>query len=136
MYVALYDQWGMELRETRWVTASVTAFGPHGSQDPAKGYAPGGTIEETFGTIEPVFGPHGSQDPANGYIRGSGDTIVVGASEPVFGPNGSQDPARGYVAGNPGHEVTLNLCGTAIMVRAYDAQTETWSNVLDIDSGC
>jgi hypothetical protein len=136
VYLSLYDQWGMELHETRWVTASEATFGTNGSQDPANGYARGGTIEEMLGTIEPAFGVNGSQDPANGYVSGSDDSIVVGASEPVFGPNGSQDPASGYVPGNPGREVALNLCGTAVMVRAYDAQTAVWSNMLDVDPGC
>lgn len=136
VYLALYDQWGMELHETHWVTASVTTFGPNGSQDPANGYVQGGTIDGMLGIIEPVYGPNGSQDPANGYVRGSDDTMVVGIIEPVFGPNGSQDPASGYIPGNPKDEVALILCGTALMVRAYDAQTEVWSNVLDIDPGC
>jgi hypothetical protein len=136
VYVVLYDQWGMELHETRWVTASDTTFGSNGSRDPANGYARGGTIEEVLGTIKPVFGVNGSQDPANGYVHGSDDSIVMGASEPVFGLNGSQDPASGYLRGNPGHAVARNLCGAEVMVRAYDAQNAAWSNVLDIDPGC
>jgi hypothetical protein len=124
VYFALYDQWGLELHETRWVTASVTVYGANGSIDPASGYLQGGTLSELFGTAESVFGPNGSQDPANGYVR-------VGTTESAFGPNGSQDPANGYVASRPG-----NLCGATVMARAYDVQSATWSNVSDIDVGC
>lgn len=37
VYIALYDQWGMILNETRWVAASESIHGPNGSQDPAQG---------------------------------------------------------------------------------------------------
>jgi hypothetical protein len=124
VYIALYDQWGIELHETRWVTASVTVYGANGSQDPASGYLQGGTLRELFGTIGSVFGPNGSQDPATGYVE-------VGTNGSAFGSNGSQDPAIGYVAGQTG-----NLCGATIMARAYDLQAATWSNVSDIDLGC
>lgn len=78
VYVALYDQWGMQLHETRWINASGTAYGP----------------------------------------------------------NGSQDPATGFVRGEPGHEIVSSLCGATAMARAYDEQTDAWSNMLDVDAGC
>ena len=136
VYIALYDQWGMQLHETRWINASQTVYGPNGSQDPAAGFVEGGSANETFGTLETVYGPNGSQDPANGYIRGTSDTTIVGGSETVYGPNGSQDPATGFVPGKPGREIAGSLCGTTVMVRAYDQQTATWSNMLDADVGC
>lgn len=108
VYVALYDQWGLDLYETRWVTASETIYGPNGSQDPATGFSRGGAIAETFGASPTVYGLFGSQDPATSYdVRG----------ESVSGPFGS-------------------LCGTTAMVRAWDMQTEAWSNLLDVQAGC
>lgn len=136
VYIALYDQWGMQLHETRWINASRTVYGPNGSRDPANGYDRGGTVNETFGASETVYGPNGSQDPANGYVRGTSDTTIVGGSETVYGPNGSQDPATGFVQGEPGREIAGSLCGTAVMVRTYDEQTATWSDMLDVDVGC
>ena len=48
VYVALYDTWGQHLYETRWVTASVEAYGINGSTDPAQGFKAGGKILEKF----------------------------------------------------------------------------------------
>jgi hypothetical protein len=107
VYVALYDQWGMELYETRWVTASETIYGPNGSQDPATGFSRGGVIAETFGASPTVYRPFGSQDPATSYVP------VEAVSEP-FG----------------------SLCGTTAMVRAWDVGTAAWSNLLDVQAGC
>jgi hypothetical protein len=104
VYVVLYDQWGQQLHENRWVTASASVDRIDGT---GYGSLQGGTINETFGSLGAIAGPHGNQDSANRYV-----------------------------AGNPKHEVADNFCGTAIMVRAYDAQTELWSNVLDIDPCC
>lgn len=101
--IALYDRWGVQHYESRRAIASDAAFGLNGSQDPALGYIPGGSIRELFG-----------------------------ASEPVYGPGGSQDPATGYVSGVD----SVNLCGASLMVRAYDARTDQWSNVFDVDPAC
>lgn len=103
VYIALYDQWGKQLHETRWVTASDAVYGPNGSQDPATGFSRAGTIN-----------------------------AILGASEAIYGPNGSQDPARGYVAGAS----FPSLCGAEVMARAYDEQTDTWSDLLDINADC
>lgn len=48
VYILAYYQGGMDLLETRSVVASDAIFGPNGSADPARGYAPGGTFTETF----------------------------------------------------------------------------------------
>lgn len=50
-YVALYDQLGAQLYETRWLTASPTIYGRNGSLDPATGFSRGGTLSETFGQL-------------------------------------------------------------------------------------
>lgn len=104
VYVVLYDQWGQQLHENRWVTASATIDRIDGT---GYGSVQGGMIDETLGSSGTIAGPHGNQDPVNQYI-----------------------------AGNPKNEVALNLCGTAVMVRAYDAQTEAWTSMLDVDPGC
>ena len=57
-------------------------------------------------------------------------------SETVDGPNGSQDPATGFVRGDPGGEIARSLCGTTVVARAGDAQTATWSYLLDANAGC
>ncbi len=58
------------------------------------------------------------------------------ASSATFGPNGSQDHATGYLRGILDTDVIGSLCGTSVMVRAYDARAAAWSNMLDIDTGC
>jgi len=106
VYIALYDGWGEMLHETRWVASSPTVYGPNGSQDPAQGYLVGGGIEESFAQVQ----------------------------DPVYGPNGSQDPARGYVSGDS--RGIGSVCDGPMMVRAFDQRTASWSNMLDVESGC
>ena len=106
VYVAFYDAWGRQRYETRWVVASQAVYGPNGSEDPANGFSSGGTISETFGASEVIYGPNGSQDPANGYVH--------------EGSHGDFD----------------SLCGTTVMVRAFDEQKNAWSNMLDVDTNC
>lgn len=133
VYIALYDGWGTTLHETRWVASSPTVYGVNGSQDPAQGHVQGGQIREAFVTSrEPVYGANGNQDPAQGYIAGDEG---FQAHEAVYGPNGSQDPAQGYVAGDDSQERAA-ACAAPLMVRAFDQQTASWSNLLDVDSGC
>jgi hypothetical protein len=71
IYVAVYDQWGARLYETRWVTASESEWGLY----PGDGFVAGGSFNATF----------------------------------------------------------EHLCGATVMARAYDKQTATWSNLLDIE---
>jgi hypothetical protein len=78
VFIALYDGWGEQLLETRWVMASETVSGPIGSLDPATMYVAGGVVFESY-------------------------------SDPCYHP---------------------------VMVRAYDQATDSWSNVLDVVSGC
>ncbi|MEJ7901812.1 MAG: hypothetical protein WKF63_08175 [Thermomicrobiales bacterium] len=133
VYVALYDQWGATLHETRWVASSSTVYGANGSQDPAQGFVAGGRIDESFAHFrQTVYGANGSQDPAQGYIAGDEGFQT---REAVFGPNGSQDPAQGYVPGNSGEEF-VTACDAPLMVRAFDQRTASWSNTLDVNLGC
>ncbi len=80
VYIAMYDQWGMQLYPTRWVFASTPVFGPNGSQDPAQGYVRGGSIREVFTDTPAIYGPNGSQDPANGYVAASSAGNLCGAT--------------------------------------------------------
>jgi hypothetical protein len=130
VFVALYDQWGTTLQEHRWTVATTTVYGTNGSMDPAQGYVEGGKIAEGFDLFrETIYGPNGSMDPAQGYVAGNYEPEFV---EAFYGPNGSQDPAQGYV---PAHTVEL-ACDAPLMVRAYDNQTQAWSNTLDVLIGC
>ena len=134
VFVALYDSWGNQLLETRWTNASLGNYGPGGSQDPAQAFVPGGTIHESFDLFgQETFGPNGSQDPARGYIPGSDLTYDAVT---VYGPNGSQDPAQGYVEGSSVSRIAGIACDQSVMVRAFDKQTATWSNLLDVDASC
>lgn len=75
VYIALYDQWGTDLEETRWTSASITVYGTNGSLDPAQGYSPGGSVAQLS-------------------------------------------------------------CDQPLMVRAFDRQTDSWSNLLDVELAC
>lgn len=79
-----------------------------------------------------VFGTNGSGDPASGFDGGGTINELFAATGTVYGLDGSQDPANGYVKGTEAE----SLCGASVMARAYDAETEAWSNLIDIGSGC
>jgi hypothetical protein len=48
VFIGLYDQWGKQAYETRWVVASQPTYGLDGSLDPAAGYVSGGWVNEVF----------------------------------------------------------------------------------------
>ena len=48
VFIAIQDPWGERLYETRWTSASETTFDMLGHDDPALGFRPGGTVNETF----------------------------------------------------------------------------------------
>jgi hypothetical protein len=133
VYLAVYDRWGTELHDHVWTVASTAHYGTNGSADPAQGYVPAGTIDAVIDLYPAtVYGTNGSQDPAQGF-RQSVDAVPAPAA--IYGPNGSQDPAQGYVPGVD--QVTVGVsCGRDLMVRAYDQQGATWSNLLDIRAAC
>jgi len=99
VYVAIYDTWGAELHETRWTTASVAAYGPNGSLDPALGYRAGGRVGEAFA------GLCGTAIMVRAFDRQAAvwtnllDIDAASITSAFFGPNGSIDPAMGYRAG-------------------------------------
>lgn len=109
VFIALYDRWGVLEQETRWVTASESVYGPNGSLDPARGYQAGGNVREAFAIdFGTIYGPNGSQDPAQGYRRG---LTAVEAGQ-------------------------FASCPNSLMVRAYDQQTDAWSNLIDVEDAC
>ena len=64
------------------------------------------------------------------------ETRWVTASPTVYGRDGSADPAAGLHRGGTLDEVFAHLCDSTPMVRAYDQETATWSNWLDVNPGC
>lgn len=133
VYIAVYDRWGVENHAHLWTVASPAVFGPNGSADPARGYTPAGTVHEVIDLLpSTVYGPNGSQDPALGHTPGFD---AVQASAAIYGPDGSQDPALGYVPA-ASQETSGIACGRSLMVRAYDAEASSWSNLLDVTGGC
>ena len=64
------------------------------------------------------------------------ETRWVLASETVSGPDGSFDPATVYEEGGVMFVSFEHMGFDAVMVRAYDQGTDSWSNLLDVDSSC
>ena len=77
VYVVLYDQWGQQLHENRWVTSTAALYRIDGT---GYGYIQGGTIDVTFGLSETVYGTDDSQGPANGYVAGTAAGSLCGAT--------------------------------------------------------
>ena len=80
------------------------------------------------GEVAVVLSAPGEADPA--VIRSTR------ASQSIFGPNGSTDPARGFRSGGFVGIALESWSHEARMVRAYDVQTGTWSNGLNLDPRC
>lgn len=95
----------------------------------------------TLGTIEVMgkgFSPGGKVYVAL-YDRWGAtlhETRWVTGSATVYGRDGSTDPAAGFHQGGTLREVFAHLCDATPMVRAYDQETATWSNWLDVHPGC
>ncbi len=64
------------------------------------------------------------------------ETRWVSASSTGYGHGGSADPAAGLHRGGTLDAVFAHLCDATPMVRAYDQETATWSNWLDVQLGC
>lgn len=62
------------------------------------------------------------------------ETRWITASQTVYGPRGSTDPALGYRQGGTVRETFDGLCGSTVMVRAFDQETAMWSNWMNVDS--
>jgi len=109
VYVALYDQWGTSLRETRWVTASQPVVQPPQAVAPGESFSfdLGGSISEQFAVaLSPIQVPDGNQNPATGPVS-SQSTYIPGLG-----------------------------CGPDLMVRAHDLAAGMWTNVEDVALGC
>ena len=106
--IVLYDRWGQDAFVPVRTVASLGQYGANGSADPAQGYVAAGTIDRTVD-----FLPDAS-----------------------YGPNGSADPAQGYVPGATAEIVASLQCGQLLMVRAHDARSNAWTNLVDIAVAC
>lgn len=58
------------------------------------------------------------------------------ASTVTFDMLGHADPELGYRPGGVVNEMFDGLCGQLVMVRAFDQQSDTWSNLLDVAIQC
>jgi len=71
VYISLVGSGLAAYSDSFWTNASEAIYGPHGSQDPARGYVAAGAIDEQVSfNSGPTYGPNGSQDPAQGYHEG------------------------------------------------------------------
>ncbi len=111
VYIALYDQWGTALHETRWVTASVTVYQPSQNIAPGQGFS-----FDTGGNVAEVF-----------------EIVVEAASISV--PDGNQNPALNGSSSLPTTMPGVE-CETALMVRAFDQASADWSNILNVELDC
>jgi hypothetical protein len=134
VYVAIYDRWGVDQYNHVWVTATSTAYMPTSSIDPGlSSHVVAGSVRIVIDLFpEIAYGPNGFQDPAQGYTGGADAVQAPGA---IYGPHGSQDPAQGYVPASDQAQAGV-ACGRDLMVRAYDQQAATWSNVVDVAGTC
>ena len=105
--IAVYDRWGVDVYEHVWITAADGTAGGTGSQNADPGDATAGAVDEVFALVPiAVDGPNDSQDPDRDFMPGVDQPII------------------GFV------------CGRDLMVRAYDQQIATWSNLLDVTALC
>lgn len=104
VYIVLYDHWGTQLYETRWVTASERLYQPTDSFDPGRAFVfdLGGDIEESFAIPAAAEAAYAAVEHGGGR-----STTMAGVS-----------------------------CDMVMMVRAFDRDTATWSNLLDADLEC
>jgi hypothetical protein len=84
-------------------------------------FTPGGTV---FIAIQDPWGER------------SYETRWTTASETTFDMLGHDDPDLGFRPGGVVNESFDQLCGQQLMVRAYDQATDTWSNLLDVETAC
>ncbi len=103
------------------LSSIASAIDPAAIQVRGEGFTAGG---EVFIAIHDPWGER------------SYETRWTTASEPTFDMLGHDDPALGYRPGGVVFESFANLCGQQVMVRAYDQDTRSWTNVVDIESAC
>lgn len=98
------------------------------------------SIDSVFGGTAVVLGTNFTPG-GNVLIEVSGrgethQTRLVTASADTLASNASSDPALGFHPGGVVNEVFVRLCEHPVSVRAFDVQAGTWSNLLDLDTGC
>jgi hypothetical protein len=107
VYIAVYDRWGVDVYENVWTTAADGTEQVTGNQDHNPGDALPGTVDEVVALVSiAVDGPNETQDPDQDFMPG--------VDQPIIG----------------------FTCGRDLMVRAYDQQIATWSNLLDVTALC
>ena len=84
-------------------------------------FSPGGEVEVL------LFRPGSATPAVSRSLR---------ASLSIYGPNGSTDPALGFERGGFVGIAVGPRCNETATVQAFDRQTATWSNQLDVDLGC
>lgn len=111
VYIAIYDQWGMTIHDTRWIIASEPVLQPPQGIAPGEGFSfdTGGNIGESF--------------------------RIRMVERPSSLPDGNQNLALNGPSGRVTAMVGID-CDAILMDRAFDRSTVTWSNVLDIELGC
>jgi len=99
VYVALYDEWGAALYETRWSSSKPTHYGRNGSVDPAAGFVLGGDLTEDFAGLCGATVLVRAFDQVTSTWSNWLDVDSTAADHAHYGQNGSADPAMGFVPG-------------------------------------
>jgi hypothetical protein len=105
--LVIYDRWGVDGYDHVWTIAAHGHYGVSGSDDPDLGYVAPGDIDVVIELVPAVV------YVSNGSL-GSDLGDVPGANQPI-----------------PDY-----ACARDLMVRAYDQQAGTWSNLLDVTALC
>jgi len=79
-----------------------------------------------------IHDPMGARPYVTRWISASNTYTIVGMSDnaPEAHPIVSATPVGTF------RQSFTGLCGTEVMIRAYDQSTETWSNWIDVTSPC
>jgi hypothetical protein len=99
VYLAVYDQMGARLYETRWITAGAAVYGANGSADPAAGFRPGGDLREAFADLCGANAMMRALDQRTATWSNWLQIDATGIGAARYGANGSADPAAGFVPG-------------------------------------
>ncbi len=97
--IVVVDTPSGRLSAMRPTTASAPSAGRNGSQDPATGFNPGGTLAESIDRLCGVTPLVRAYDEATETWSNWLSVDTTGFALAIFGPNGSADPALGYLPG-------------------------------------
>jgi hypothetical protein len=114
VFIAVYDRWGESALETRWTVASEDTLAIDNTSNPDRGFHPGGVVFETFTFADLADAPGtAAQDHTSVAGRDDIEAFPVNTTVPFD------------------HD-----CTGSAMIRAFDRQSGSWSNLLDIDINC